>query len=216
MAKSSRNLWTQKVVEGEVKSTAKGNVWTFEKLSAVAKRTAGEIKKSDDIRRNLSGTQMRGKVLGIDPSLRGTGLSIIESMPDGTLRYVESLTVKNGSDTTMPQCLARIFKETSEIIRRHRPICAAIEQTVYVQNFKTALILGSSRGAAIAAAASENLEVFDYPPLRIKQAVIGYGRASKEQVARSVAALVAGAGVLPTDESDASGAAIAHIYTRKS
>ena len=115
----------------------------------------------------------------------------------------------------MPECLARILAETTAMIARNKPSCVAIEQSVYVQNFRTALILGSSRGAAIAAAASQNLEVFEYPPLRIKQAVIGYGRASKEQVARSVAGIVAGAPILPSDEADAAGAAIAHIFTHK-
>ena len=158
---------------------------------------------------------MRGIVLGIDPSLRGTGLTVIESLGDGSLRYVESKTVKNNPSLTMPECLARILAETTAMIARNKPSCVAIEQSVYVQNFRTALILGSSRGAAIAAAASQNLEVFEYPPLRIKQAVIGYGRASKEQVARSVAGIVAGAPILPSDEADAAGAAIAHIFTHK-
>lgn len=77
------------------------------------------------------------------------------------------------------------------------------------------MTLGSSRGAVLAAAACAKLKVFEYPPLRIKQAVIGYGRASKEQVARSVAVMVLGAGILPPDESDASAAALTHIFTHK-
>lgn len=216
MPKSSRSLWTKKIIEGDVKaSPSGGGAWTFEVLKRKSGLTELERKKNARTEQNLRGRQMRGVVLGIDPSLRGTGLSALESMPDGSLRYVESLTVTNPPKLSMAQCLARILDETEKIIARTRPVCVAMEQSVYVQNFRTALILGSSRGAAIAAASRAGLEVFEYPPLRIKQAVIGYGRASKEQIVKSVAALVGGAGELPEDEADASGAAIAHIYTHK-
>ncbi len=210
---SSRGMWTKKIAEGKAESVGRSNAWTLDAIKRVS--NTSDKKRDLELRRKFSGEQICGKILGIDPSLRGTGLAVIESMSDGTLRYIDSYTVKNNPQTTMPQCLARIFCETQLMIRKHKPICAAIEQSVYVQNFKTALILGSSRGAAIAALACEGLEVFDYPPLRIKQAVIGYGRASKEQVAKSVAAIVANAGVLPSDEADAAGAAIAHIFTHK-
>jgi len=210
MAKSGRTLWTQAIKEGKTASSKDGaSAWTSKTA------TAGAEKRRLETERNLKGRQIRGIVLGIDPSLRGTGLAIIESRADGSLAYVESLTVKNHPSLSMPECLAKILKETSAIIKRNNPVCVAIEQSVYVQNFRTALILGSSRGAAIAAAASFNLEVFEYPPLRIKQAVIGYGRASKEQVARSVAGIVAGSPLLPSDEADAAGAAITHIFTHK-
>ena len=215
MAKNGRLLWTQKIVEGTTsKRLANGGiVWTSE--SVKAKTSKWMIRKNAEKDSALTGGQMSGIVLGIDPSLRGTGLAVLESMPDGTLRYIESLTVSNHKSLSMPECLANIFKQTAAIIERTHPVCAAIEQSVYVQNFKTAMILGSSRGAAIAAASLAGLDVYEYPPLRIKQAVIGYGRASKEQVSRSVCDIVKGAGILPNDESDAAGAAIAHIYTHK-
>lgn len=216
MAKSSRNLWTQKIIDGEIKvKSHSSSVWTFEAAKAKALQTASEKKKSALKEQNMRGRQMRGVVLGIDPSLRGTGLAAIESMPDGSLRYICSTTVRNNTSLTMAQCLARIFEETEKIIVQTSPTCVAIEQSVYVQNFKTAMILGSSRGAAIAAAAHLGLEVFEYPPLRIKQAVIGYGRASKDQIVKSIAAIVKDAPILPNDEADACGAALAHIYTHK-
>jgi crossover junction endodeoxyribonuclease RuvC len=89
----------------------------------------------------------------------------------------------------------------------------ALEQTIYVQNFQTAQILGAARGAAIAAAALQGLPVFEYAPMRVKQAVAGTGRASKEQVARTVRALLRHAATLPLDESDAAGVALCHAYT---
>ena len=208
MAKSGRALWTQAINGG-------GKLSGAAPLSrAPAKNRIASEKRVIAAARAICGRRVEGVVLGIDPSLRGTGLSVIEARADGTLEYIESLTIKNHPSLSMPECLARILTQTLAIIKRTNPVCAAIEQSVYVQNFRTALILGSSRGAAIAAAASQRLEVFEYPPLRIKQAVIGYGRASKEQVAKSVAAIV-GCPVLPPDEADASAAALTHIFTHK-
>ncbi len=210
MAKSGRSLWTEAIKDGG--KLAKSKVGASKWL--VKAPTAGVEKRRMEIERNLRGKRIEGIVLGIDPSLRGTGLSVIESRADGSLRYVESLTVKNHPSLSMPECLARILDETLSIIKRNKPICVAIEQSVYVQNFRTALVLGSSRGAAIAAAASMKLQVFEYPPLRIKQAVIGYGRASKEQVAKSVSDLTKSP-ILSSDEADASAAALTHIFTYK-
>ncbi len=215
MTKSSRNLWTQKIVEGKAKTSSKVSGWTTDIIKAKLSLTAGEKRKADAIEQNLRGKQICGVILGIDPSLRGTGLAAIEAMPDGSLRYICSTTVKNSPNLTMAQCLARILTETEKIIKQTKPLCAATEQSVYVQNFKTAIILGSSRGAAIAAAARAELEVFEYPPLRIKQAVSSYGRASKEQIIKSIAGIVKGAPLLPSDEADACAAAITHIYTHK-
>ncbi len=209
MGKSGRALWTAAIKDGKGSNKGKSlSDWI------VKSPTAGTEKRRIAMERNLKGKRLEGVVLGIDPSLRGTGLAVIEALSDGSLRYIESLTVKNQPTLSMPECLARILDETFAIIKRNKPICVAIEQSVYVQNFRTALILGSSRGAAIAAAASAKLEVFEYPPLRIKQAVIGYGRASKEQVARSVAILT-NSSILPSDEADASAAALTHIFTYK-
>ncbi len=90
----------------------------------------------------------------------------------------------------------------------------ALEQTIFVQNIKTALILGAARGAAIAAAATLNKPVFEYPPLRIKQAVVGYGRASKHQVTHMVKQMLDLGDALAFDEADAAGVALCHAYTR--
>ncbi len=89
----------------------------------------------------------------------------------------------------------------------------ALERTIYVQNFQTAQILGAARGAAIAAAALGGLPIFEYAPLRMKQAVAGSGRASKEQLARTVRSLLGHARPLAFDEADAAGVALCHAYT---
>lgn len=217
MAKSSRQLWTAQILEGGAgknPARAKG-AWTSESLDAAARSSAYMRRKIDDAARAIGGEQIRGVVLGIDPSLRGTGLAAIEALGGGKMRYVDSETVRNPPSLSMAECIARIFERTLRMIDEYSPDWVSIEQSVYVQNFKTAMILGSARGAAIAAAAHRRREVYEYPPLRIKQAVIGYGRASKEQVGRSVMALLQMGEILPPDESDAGAAAITHIFTHK-
>ena len=87
------------------------------------------------------------------------------------------------------------------------------EETIYVNNFKTAQIMGAARGAALSAAAIRSLPVFEYAPLRVKQAVVGFGRASKEQVARTMAQMMQLPEPLPYDESDAAALALCHAFT---
>jgi len=114
----------------------------------------------------------------------------------------------------MAFALGEIHRAVAEFIAgasgiRH----VALEQTIYVQNFQTAQILGAARGAAIAAAALQGLPVFEYPPLRVKQAVAGSGRASKEQLARTVMAHLGHSRALAFDEADAAGVALCHAFS---
>jgi crossover junction endodeoxyribonuclease RuvC len=155
-----------------------------------------------------------GLVLGIDPSLRGTGLALIDFQHGRTPVLLRCRTVTVPARRTMATALAEIHKAVAEFIDgasgiRH----VALEQTIYVQNFQTAQILGAARGAAIAAAALRGLPVFEYPPLRVKQAVAGSGRASKEQLGRTVRSLLGHARTLAFDESDAAGVALCHAFT---
>jgi crossover junction endodeoxyribonuclease RuvC len=113
----------------------------------------------------------------------------------------------------MPECLAEIFRAITAALDAHPVDHVALEQTIYVQNFQTAQILGAARGAAIAAAAVRGLPVFEYPPLRVKQAVVGVGRASKEQVARTVMSLLGHGRALESDQADAAGVALCHAFT---
>ena len=208
MAKSSRQLWTAQILEGSsAKSRSKSGAWTSEAADAISARSSAYMRRKIDAAAHaIGGEQICGMVLGIDPSLRGTGLAVIEALGGGKMRYVESETVRNHPSLSMAECIAAIFERTLRMIDLYSPDWVSIEQSVYVQNFKTAMILGS---------AHRRREVYEYPPLRIKQAVIGYGRASKEQVGRSVMAFLQMQNILPPDESDASAAAITHIFTHK-
>jgi crossover junction endodeoxyribonuclease RuvC len=155
-----------------------------------------------------------GLVLGIDPSLRGTGLALVDFRPGATPVLLRCATVRVPRGRAMAVALAEIHNAVSGFLDSHPAVRhVGLEQTIYVQNFQTAQILGAARGAAIAAAAIRGLPVFEYPPLRVKQAVAGSGRASKEQLARTVMALLGHARALAPDEADAAGVALCHAFT---
>jgi crossover junction endodeoxyribonuclease RuvC len=154
-----------------------------------------------------------GLVLGIDPSLRGTGLALIEFRPGRSPLLLRCATVRVATKLSMAVALGEIHRAVSAFLDGVEVRHVALEQTIYVQNFQTAQILGAARGAAIAAVALKQRPVFEYPPLRVKQAVVGAGRASKEQVARTVMALLGHARPLAPDEADAAGVALCHAFT---
>jgi crossover junction endodeoxyribonuclease RuvC len=157
--------------------------------------------------------QFHGLVLGIDPSLRGTGLAAIEFVLGRQPVLLRCSTVALNQRLPMDKCLGEIFKAVAEAIAGLPLDHVALEQTIYVQNFQTAQILGAARGAAIAAAAVAGKPIFEYPPTRVKQAVVGHGRASKEQMARTVMGLLGHGRTLQPDEADAAGVALCHAFT---
>ena len=161
----------------------------------------------------VSGTPFKGSVLGIDPSLRGTGLAVVEILGQNRRTLLHSRTVRIKPSVSMFECLGRINKNVSDILNTYTIDAVAVEQTIYVQNFQTAQVLGAARGAAIAAAAVLGKPIYEYAPLRVKQAVVGAGRASKEQVAKTVMGLMGMSGVLEHDQSDAAAVALCHAFT---
>jgi crossover junction endodeoxyribonuclease RuvC len=160
-------------------------------------------------------TPFAGLVLGIDPSLRGTGLALIEFAAGRQPILLRCQTVRVAPKHSMAVALGEIHRAVSAFLDGSAVRHVALEQTIYVQNFQTAQILGAARGAAIAAVALRERPVFEYPPLRVKQAVVGAGRASKEQVARTVMALLGHGRLLAPDEADAAGVALCHAFTWK-
>lgn len=135
---------------------------------------------------------------------------------DGCARILEAATLKLDRKLSMAECLGAIGNQVDDFLNQHSVDHVAVEQTIYVQNFQTAQILGAARGAAIGTAAMRGLPVFEYAPLRVKQAVVGMGRASKEQVARTVRSLTGTNFELRFDESDAAAVALCHAFTWRS
>lgn len=152
-------------------------------------------------------------ILGIDPSLRGSGVAIVEKDNDGKFELKFSDVIQLCSAKwDLPHCLCIIFKRLQEIIDRHKPDNVALEQAIYVQNVKTAQIMGAVKGVILTAVKLKDLEVREYPPLRVKQAISGYGHATKEQVMRMVKALLRLPENLPYDASDAAAVALCHFF----
>src|SRR5947208_14282543 len=142
------------------------------------------------------------RVLAIDASLRNTGVAIVDAN-NGKMQALYFGTIHNAQSLRSSSCLVAIRDRLAELIQAHEPDCCALESVIYVQSYKTAIILGAARGAAILAAAERGLPIFEYPPTRIKQATVGRGSADKSQVAFMIRALL-GLTITPgPDESDA-------------
>jgi len=149
------------------------------------------------------------RVLGIDPGSRVTGYGIV-GIEDGTSIYVASGCIHTiGPD--FPSRLKDIFQGVD---KQYRPDEFAIEEVFVARNPMSALKLGQARGAAITAAVTQDLGVNEYAARRIKQSVVGSGRATKGQVQHMVQALLKLQGVPSTDASDALAVAICHVNTR--
>lgn len=156
----------------------------------------------------------KGVVLGIDPSLRGTGLALVEFERPSKWVLKKVKQVALASRISMPECLKSIFEEVTLFLEGTEVRHVALEKTIYVQNIAIAQILGAARGAAITAVARQKIPVFEYEPLRIKQAVVGYGRASKIQMTKTIEQLFEiESGSLNADQADAAGAALCHGFT---
>src|SRR5260370_26690839 len=121
------------------------------------------------------------RVLAIDASLRNTGVAIVDAN-NGKPRPLYFGTIHNKSAMRPSSCLVCIRDRLIELIREHEPDCCALESVIYVQSYKTAILLGAARGAAILAAAENGLPVFEYPPTQIKQETVGRDDTGKDQV----------------------------------
>lgn len=148
------------------------------------------------------------RILGIDPGSIVTGYGVIDS--DGTHNiYVASGPLKVKADT-LPQRLKLIFEGITRVIAEHAPDVVAIEKAFMNRNADSALKLGQARGAAISAAVVQGLPVSEYTPRHIKQAVVGKGSATKEQVQHMVKILLNYQHSLQPDEADALAIALSH------
>lgn len=124
-------------------------------------------------------------ILGIDPSLRGTGYGIIRlAKPQPEL--LAQGTIKSPAGWERSRCLLHIAQTLRDVLKHHRPTVCVVEGLFYAQNLQTALIMGEARGASLVAVAEAALEIFEIAPRKVKQAVVGYGAAQKSAVAKMV------------------------------
>jgi crossover junction endodeoxyribonuclease RuvC len=149
------------------------------------------------------------RIIGVDPGSRVTGYGVIDA-DRGRLDFVACGVVKTTPDHPFAYRLNEIFEGLNEVIQLTLPAVAAVEDVFLATNPRSALKLGHARGAAVVAAMQNGLEVHDYSPRQVKQAVAGYGQAEKIQVQHMIRVLLTLASSPSPDAADALAVAICH------
>ncbi|HEX2768456.1 MAG TPA: crossover junction endodeoxyribonuclease RuvC [Geobacteraceae bacterium] len=152
------------------------------------------------------------RVLGIDPGSRITGYGIIDK-EGNRLIHVDNGAIFTDSHRDFPMRLQRIYRGLTEIIAQYRPDAVAVENIFFATNVQSALKLGQARGAAIVAGVNAGLPVFEYTALQVKQAVVGHGRADKQQVQKMLKVLLNLPEIAQEDASDALATAVCHAHS---
>lgn len=153
------------------------------------------------------------RILGIDPGSRVTGFGVLDF--DGARAHYIGSGVVRSPDGTFPERLKRIFISIGEVVEEYRPDAVAIESVFMARNASSALKLGHARSAALCATFALDLDVYEYAPREIKQAVVGTGAANKAQVQHMVAALLKLDGLPSSDAADALATALCHGHQQR-
>jgi len=149
-------------------------------------------------------------ILGIDPGIAIVGYSIVECKGN-YFKSIDYGCITTDSKLLFPDRLKIIYDELSQIIDKYNPEDLAIEELFFNKNVKTAIKVGQARGVAVLAAVNKGLGIYEYTPLQIKQAVVGYGRAEKYQVQEMVKMLLNLKEIpKPDDAADALAVSICH------
>jgi crossover junction endodeoxyribonuclease RuvC len=148
-------------------------------------------------------------ILGVDPSLRGTGYGVIRLAQPHPLALAHG-TISCPATWPRSRCLVKIARTLRTVLREHRPAVCVVEGLFYAQNLQTAMVLGEARGAALAAIAEAGLEIFEIAPRKVKQAMVGYGAAQKTAVAKMVQRLLHLPQPPEPDAADALALALTH------
>jgi len=152
-------------------------------------------------------------ILGIDPGSRITGYGLIRES-NRKIEYIDSGCIRTAADGELSQKLLQIYDGICQLMDQYSPNEVAIEQVFMHQNPNSALKLGHARGVAMVAAASHRVKVNEYSPREIKQTVVGYGAAEKDQVNHMVVTLLALNSAPQQDAADALAIAICHSHMR--
>ena len=149
-------------------------------------------------------------ILGVDPGIATVGYGVVE-LVGNKYRVIDYGAILTPSDQLFPDRLRSVYDQLNDVIIKHRPDDLAIEELFFNKNVKTAIKVGHARGVEILAAVNHDLEVYEYTPLQVKQAVVGYGRAEKRQVQEMVKILLNLEKIpKPDDVADALAVAICH------
>lgn len=148
-------------------------------------------------------------ILGLDPSLRGTGYGVIEVCKPHP-RTLAQGTISCPAAWPHSRCLANISQSLRDVLRQFQPTVCAVEGLFFAQNLQTAIVMGEARGAALAAIAEAGLEIYEIAPRKVKQAIVGYGAAQKLAVAKMVQRMLQLPELPDADAADALALALAH------
>ena len=151
-------------------------------------------------------------ILGIDPSLRGTGFGVIRAEKNNLATLAQG-TIACPKDWERSRCLAKISQTLREVLREHQPDVCVVEGLFFAQNLKTAIIMGEARGAAMAVVAETGIEIYEIATRKVKQAIVGYGAAQKIAVAKMVQRMLNLAELPAPDAADALALALVHAQT---
>jgi len=152
--------------------------------------------------------------LGIDPGTATTGYGLVRLEPDGSLLAVKYGVITTPKNTPAPERLATLYEQMGELLRKHKPETAAVEKLFFQRNVTTAISVGQARGVVLLSLAQAGLDVFEYTPNEVKQAVAGYGSAGKRQVQEMVRVLLSLDEIPePDDAADALAVAICHLHS---
>ena len=170
--------------------------------------------KTSDVNCENGRTGKNMKILGIDPGYAILGYGVVEKTGN-RFRACRYGAVTTDAGMPMTERLEYLYDSLREIIDEERPDVASIEQLFFNTNAKTAIMVGQARGVAVLACVKGGLEVEEYTPLQIKQALVGYGRADKKQVQFMVKTMLGLESVpKPDDTADALAAAICHAHSK--
>ncbi len=181
-------------------------------FAAIQQRLAGRGKNGAEPDRIRETTPVfAGAVLGVDPSLRGTGWGVVrygrpqhQALAFGTIRCP--------ARWERSRCLLHILQTLRDVTRQHGAEVCAIEGLFFAQNIQTALIMGEARGAALAAVAESGVPIFELAPRKVKQAVVGFGGAQKSAVAKMVQRMLNLPTIPDSDAADALALALTYLH----
>jgi crossover junction endodeoxyribonuclease RuvC len=150
-------------------------------------------------------------ILGLDPSLRGTGYGVIR-LARPAPQAIAHGTISCPQNWEHSRCLLKISQTLRDVLKQHQPEVCVVEGLFFAQNLKTALVMGEARGAALAAVAEAGLEIYEVAPRKVKQAIVGYGAAQKFAVAKMVQRMLRLAELPAPDAADALALALTHAH----
>jgi crossover junction endodeoxyribonuclease RuvC len=154
--------------------------------------------------------------LGIDPGTATTGYGLVRMAPDGSLQAVQYGVITTPKEASPGARLEMLHEQLNELLKARRPDTSAVEKLFFQRNVSTAIAVGQARGVVMLSLQQAGIQVFEYTPNEVKQAVAGYGSAGKRQVQEMVRTLLLLEAIpKPDDAADALAIAITHLHTSR-